>query len=440
MQHFASQLRSEQQTTHSVRASHYRRKRAAKSDPADVEASSASPEPQGKSSSRQQSHQQSHASSFASAEIAQLRLAGLLPEDDDQVPAAPFPHAPARAARAHYGHAKAHEDMAKLPVPLYAVHNESDTRYIQGQRTATALKKTHLDVVSTLMHTCLLRGDYIRAGRAWGLILRTQVAGGHPVDPRNNGRWGIGAEILLHREPQTASMQGNHVLDASRVSGDDIFSDEGFELAREYYERLIVQYPHRRFAPTATDERTFYPAMFSLWIFEVCEKSKRARATLRDRPAEPPGMYRSASIDSISGPDDEDTNAKEEAIRVKELAHALEIAERLDRLVVSPPFDKQVSLLQLRGHVSLWLSDLIIGKMTFDEDWDMDSSFEDSIDQSNLPKEGHNRLINAQRELLQAQGFFTRAEALGARGQTATTSSINIRLREVARRLKEPHG
>lgn len=330
--------------------------------------------------------------------------------------------------------------MATLPSPLYAVHDESETRSHHGQRATSALKKTHLDVVSTLMHTCLLKGDYERAGRAWGIILRTQVAGRRPVDPRNNGRWGIGAEILLHRKPQTAVLQADQVLDASRASGDDIFSEQGFELAREYYDRLIVQHPHRRIAPTATDERSFYPAMFSLWIFEVCEKSKRARARFEHFAAERPGLSRCPSVDSVLGPSPEEMDAREEAVRVEELARAMEIAERLDRLVASPPFDKQVSLLQLRAHISLWLSDLIIGHMSFDEDWDMESTLENNSDQPHLSREQLTRLRNGQRELRQAQAFLHRAKTAGGQKQAATMSSIDIKLQEIARRLTEPHG
>ncbi|KAI8938381.1 hypothetical protein NX059_004278 [Plenodomus lindquistii] len=426
MPHFASQLRSEQHTTPSLRASHYGKKRKARRDHEQLEASSASPTPE------------PQATSNALPEIAQLRLAGLLPEQDDRVPAAPFPHAPAKPPRTHYDYAKAHQDMATLPSPLYAVHAEPDIRSVHGQRATAALRQTHLDVLSTLMHTCLLAGDYDRAGRAWGIILRTQVAGGHPVDPRNNGRWGIGAEILLRRNPQTPSMQNGQGLDSSRASGDDVFSEHGFERAREYYERLIVQHPHRRFAPTATDERTFYPAMFSLWILEVRSKSERARTRLRDQAAERPGKSRSVSADSVLGPDTHHLDASEEAVRGEELARAMEIAERLDRLVESPPFDKQVSLLQLRGHVSLWLSDLITGGLSLDEDQYMDSSFDES-NAHNLPtREELTRLIDGQRELRLAQSFLRRAETIGAQAQASTMASIDMKLRAIARRLEEP--
>ncbi|KAH9876789.1 hypothetical protein IAQ61_002150 [Plenodomus lingam] len=444
MQYFASQLRNEQQTTHSLRASHYRKKHKARRGPQDPE------EPQSSSSSTSSSSSLSSASpeaqvssrsypSSATPEIVQLRLAGLLPEEDDQVPAAPFPHAPAKTARTHYGYANAHQDMATLSSPLYAVQDESETRSHHGQRATTALKKRHLDVLSTLMHTRLLQGDYERAGRAWGLILRTQVAGTRTVDPRNHDRWGIGAEILLHRNPQPATMQGHQVLEASQPPGDDIFSVQGFELAREYYQRLIVQYPHRRFAPTATDERTFYPAMFSLWIFEVCEKSKRARARFRNHGAERPGLSRSPSVDGLPRPDTGEMDAREEAVRVEELARAMEIAERLDRLVVSPPFDKQISLLQLRAHVSLWMSDLIIGHVSHDKDWNMDSTSENSSDPPHLSREQLTRLSNGQRELHQARAFLSRAETLGAHPQSATMSSVDVRLKEIARWLSEPH-
>jgi hypothetical protein len=119
----------------------------------------------------------------------------------------------------------------------------------------------------------------------------------------------------------------------------------------------------------------------------------------------------------------------------------MEIADRIDRLIVSPPFDKHTSLLQLRGHVSLWISDLILGKTALDENWDMDTSMDTDDDPRSAPDQ-LTRLTNGQREVLQARVLFKRAEEGGARPEVVTMSSIDIRLREIARRigrLQAPH-
>ncbi|EAT79978.2 hypothetical protein SNOG_12680 [Parastagonospora nodorum SN15] len=344
MQYFTTQLNSNQQTTHTLRENQYRRLRKRRRGDVSHDSSSPEPEATSKSASRDQSY-----ASHASTEIAQLRVAGLLPDDESDVPPSPFPHAPVKAAEGRYGAGQLQEEIAKPPARLYAVDALYKNRPTNKQNEATSLRKTHLNVLSTLMHRCLLEGDYERAGRAWGMLLRTHVAGGHPVDPRNHGRWGVGAEILLRKAP-------NRIIDSNNMSNidgqfreHDMFSEEGFDLAREYYERFIIQFPYRKLTPHSVDERTFYPAMFSLWVFEVCEK----------------------------------TRAQEDAVQTEELARAREIAERLDQLIASPPFDKQASLLHLRGHVSLWISTLLLGRSTDDEDWDMDTTSE--LEDSNSP-------------------------------------------------------
>jgi hypothetical protein len=430
MQYFTTQLSGPQQTAHSLRASRYRpTKKRRRSEEQD---DSSSPEPEARAEPTPKTHPYA---SHDSLEIAQLRVAGLLPDDDSNVPSLPFPHAPARVAKERHGASKIQEEMAKPPARLYAVNALSKGDSVNKQSEITSLRKAHLNVLSTLMHRCLLEGDYERAGRAWGMLLRTQVAGGQPVDPRNHGRWGIGAEILLRREPRAAS-EGNNVLQPDAQSLDEgIFSEEGFELAREYFERLIIQHPNRKTTPHSVDERTFYPAMFSLWIFEICEKSKRTRRRIQKDAQQ--RRSRSTSHDSVLSDDrsSDDLRAREDAVQVEELAKAMEIAERLDQLVASPPFDRQASLLHLRGHVCLWISVLRTGKTTDDEDWDMDAN--ERPEESNLlsTAEQLTQLQSCQRDLQQAQQFLVRAESHGAPPQKATLASIEIKLRQLSRQL-----
>ncbi|KAI4632908.1 hypothetical protein J4E80_000267 [Alternaria sp. BMP 0032] len=412
MQHFTTQLRHEQNRTRSLRASQYHRarrnkdKRKEDESLADLEADD---------ETQPDAIAQSYASSTAPG-IAQLRVAGLLPSQEDKVPPPPFPHAPASVSKQHNGPAKVQEEMARPPSRLYAVHASSKGGAVQGHPEAQ--KRAHLDSLSTLMHCCLLKGDYERAGRAWGMILRTQVAGGRPVDPRNHGRWGIGAEIALRRTPQTLM--------------EHRFSPEGFELAREYYNRLIIQHPTRKLQPHAVDERTFYPPMFSLWIYEVREKSKRARQQLHDDVANQSRSSRSTSVDSNISETPDNSSAKEATIQAEELNQALEIAERLDQVISSPPFDKQASLLELRGHISLWVSDLTMGDMDIHADWAMNPSTHSSPAPEQLK-----RLAKAHHEVLAAQASLERAVANGAESQAATLSSINIKRRSLVKTMEQ---
>lgn len=419
MPHFAPQENSNQQPARSLRASQYRKVK--KRRRGDVQDDSSSPESEAGTTSRSRAQLYT---SHASPEIAQLRVAGLLPEEESEIPPKPFPHAPVRLVKERCGPGKIQEEIAKSPTRLYAVNGLSKTNSLNKQSATTSLKYSHLNNLSTVMHRCLLDGDYQRAGRAWGILLRTQIAGGRPVDPRNHERWGIGAEIILCRRAGPTSDDNQQDVDV------ELFSDEGFELAREYYERIIVQYPYRTLSPHSVDERSFYPAMFSLWLFEVNEKSKRAMQQVRDDTAR---RSRSVSLNSVTDDTTTDTRAREDAIQVEELAGALEIAERLDQLVASPPFDKQANLLDIRGQICLWISVLLEGRFEDEEDWDMDTT-DRSLESSASVEQQLNRINNTKRGLLQAQHFFVRAEANGATHSSSAAASIDNKLKELERR------
>lgn len=391
MQLFAAQYQPAQQTTRSLRASQYKpskRKRDEEvlSDEDDAKSAPVS------------SYAESYASidSTAPAEAAQLRVAGL--EDEAEIPPTPFPHAPAKTSSSHVTYAQVQKSLAELDPPLFAVNATSKSRPVGRESEAPALRQTHLSVLTTIMHRCLLEGDFPRAGRAWGMILRSQIAG-TPVDPRNHGRWGIGAELLLHRNTQ-----------GGQSNAGSVFTEEGFELAREYYERLIVQHPHRKHQPRALDDLTFYPAMFSLWVYEVCEKSKRARK-----------QHGEDNRHSTSGSAmDEDTTMAEDdrahmsAIIAEELQQARAIASRLDQLVLSPPFDKHPDLLQLRGMVGLWIGDLILrndGKGGFDDYNQVPNYDEDDPDESTSDK--LQRFLQSRAEFRKALEYLGRAQTNG---------------------------
>lgn len=432
MHYFAPQLRAEQQSTRSLRATQYRKKRKTSHDheqDEDEHSSSSRSDVDVKSRSVP-SNSYPHPS-FASSELAQLRLAGLLPEEEYRVPPSPFPHAPASLSKPYLGTTKIQKELAEPPLRLFTV-NSATSRGDHGssQTEAHKLRRTHLNVLSTVMHRCLLQGDYDRAGRAWGMILRTQATGGHAVDMRNHGRWGIGAEILLRRSPQVASTSTQNQQDGASNIDPAIFSEEGFELAREYYERLIVQYPTRKQAPHTIDQRSFYPAMFSLWIQEVCEKSRRARRRHENEAQQ--SRSRSRSIDSSDGKDVDHARSHEDAIRVEELARAMEIAERLDDLVKSPPFDKLASLLQLRGNTALWISDLIVANTSASpmDEWDVYP-----IRTGLSSAEQITKFTNCQRELLVAQNYLARVEENGGMRQVQTLGKIESRVKELRKQI-----
>lgn len=285
-------------------------------------------------------------------------VAGLAREES--LPGGNFPHA-AVGKEARESYLPAEEELSRLNPPIY-VPKIAQTDH------ASSLKARHLDNLTTILHNCMLKEDWERASRAWGLILRTEIAG-RGVDVRNHGRWTIGAEILMRREQiserfqrprsMTSSVneqnQGNGT-DGSGVSH-PVNGDECFKRAREYYDRLIVQYPHlQRTHHSITSALSIHPARFSLWIHHVQDKAARERRKICAS-----SESTEAVLNSSPGSDRSDTSNRERKIRQiksRELQEALDIARQLDDLLVSPPYDSSHEMLYTRGMVALWLYDL----------------------------------------------------------------------------------
>ncbi|KAK4554587.1 hypothetical protein LTR86_008442 [Recurvomyces mirabilis] len=276
-------------------------------------------------------------------------VAGLSRED--ALPPAPFPHAATKAAKQL---PLIEEEFANLNPPLYVPITAAEDH-------SQSLQRRHIDNLTTLLHSCMLRGDWERASRAWGLLLRTEVAG-RGMDVRQGGRWGIGAELLMRRKAVSDQQTKPSVSSATPEEEDSIqesdtvnspFSDEGFRLAREYYERLILQYPYTQYTRHTVNAQVFYPALLNIWVYEVQDRSKRRR---RARTEQDHSLL-SSSQTSDDGSHSGDRRHVHEA-RNKELEEALPIAQRMDELMVSPPYDSSVALLHLRGMVGLWVADL----------------------------------------------------------------------------------
>lgn len=365
-------------------------------------------------------------------EATQFRVAGLSP--DRELPSAPFPHASAASTKTRITPSHVQRELAELNPPLYVPSALSKADPLDNSRRngATNLRNNHLNVLTTLMHRCLLKGDYERAGRAWGMLLRSQF-NGRPIDLRSHGRWGIGAEILFQKTSQrlsvpTSRSDQNAYEDISE-SGDTssaarmFFSREGFKAARDYYERLILHHPSRVSHPHATSSSTFYPAMFGLWIYEICERSRKARHEFERVSA------RQSSRDSPS--DDEDHTSSghsssssnagskwrdlEMRLKNEELRQARELVDMLEPLLVSPPLDKNVDLLQIRGMVGLWIADLIAGSNPSAEEAQDREVTDDERDSTEVWAEKRSHNLAVKTEKAKAQEFFRRVEVVGGR-------------------------
>ena len=249
------------------------------------------------------------------------------------------------------------DELATLKPPLLFAKGPSVTTGIEISGNP-GLRHRHLASVTAILQRSLLEGDYIRAGRAWGILLRAEDSG-HTMDLRTNDRWGIGAEILLRqkREVGNADRAASHWL-----------SREGLEKAKAYYERLVLQYPHRKVAPNATGPLDFYIAMFGLWIYSVNEQHSVELADIGKAGEE---VHRES--DSASASDMELQNSRDrEQIRKNALERVQEIAARLDELLASPPYIDNSRFWKLRGMVALWISDLSVVDLESESGSDLD--------------------------------------------------------------------
>lgn len=232
-------------------------------------------------------------------------------------------------------------------------------------------RQQHLAALTAVLHRCILAGDYTRAGRAWGILLRTEV-NGHFMDVRTHDRWGFGAEILCRRHLQpiesTSRQQRSLTFEEDSkkqplLESNQWFSSEGFDKARGYYERLILQHPYRKAFPSALSALDFYPAMFGLWIYSEQEEHELSLKSLREADINLAHSLRKPEHTSKRGPSPRphaQAHLQEEDINKAFLRRGRQIAARLDELLVSPPFSDSTRLRDLQSMVNRWIEDFSI--------------------------------------------------------------------------------
>lgn len=334
-------------------------------------------------------------------EAHQYRIAGH--SMDRELPGGKFPHGVAPTDKvARINQSCIDTELSELNPPVYVPNPKRNHLHLR-----------HLGVLTTILHRCLMEGDYLRAGRALGLLLRDSF-GGHAIDVRAEGRWGIGAEILLWSDGKS---QGANPDRKRRW-----FSRQGFEKAKAYYERLILQYPFRKTAPHALSPLHFYPAMFGLWIATVQEESQAAREAELDICSDDEEDLPLEGVRDEYSQDREERKRRRIILqaRRKELAEAQQIATQMDMLLVSFPFSDSYELLKLRGMVSQWIADLHVSSVVADDD---DSGFDDdgdlSMEDSDLNFETSEAQERKATELQKAQVFFDKATARASRASAA---------------------
>jgi len=222
-----------------------------------------------------------------------------------------------------------------------------ETKSASHKRNAKTVRRRHTAVLTTMLHKCMLDGDYIRAGRAFSMLLRLEM-GGLKIDVRKDGLWGVGAEILLRRETTI-------IEDVTTKS--TWFSQEGFRAARAYYDRLILQYPHRKTHPHLVSSIHFNVAMFGVWIFQIQDRSRSLLYALENGSSTDDIL----TILGTSSSEDDDLTAPDvyQLVKESELEQARAIQNHIEHVTLNPPFDKDPQHHKLQGMISLWIVDLL---------------------------------------------------------------------------------
>ena len=238
-------------------------------------------------------------------------------------------------------------------------------RPVSGPPRNDGPRLQHLAALSAILHRCLLQGDYLRASRAWALLLRSKV-NGHPMDVRDQGRWGIGAEILLQkglsqRRDLLSDGRGSPLREYDEMSTKDTKSKyiERLRPAQDYYERLIVQYPYRKRSKNAIGPLEFYPALFGLRMFSEQQIYADLLRSFQGNNADDE-TDETSPVNGSTSPE----NRNFEFLQITKLLESSvmrgkEIANQLDELLSSPPYSDDSRLQNLRSMIDLWIEGLV---------------------------------------------------------------------------------
>ncbi|KAI4233637.1 MAG: hypothetical protein LQ349_004305 [Xanthoria aureola] len=311
-----------------------------------------------------------------------------------ELPPFPFPHAAVKeSARLTSRPQRSGTSPSLDSESSVGVSSQSDDDGVEvvpkpKSSSDVGLRQQHYTVLTSLLHRCLMEKDYMRASRAWGILLRLEVHG-HPLDIRAQERWGVGAELLLN---------GNTNNEA-RPSLDNLMR------AKDYYERLILQYPYRKHSPDAVSSLTFYPVMFGLWIYSIQLRYKFAveeSAVRAKGDGDPEATYISENEPegSVSSTSSARTAVQTEACRIA-VEQANEVVKKLGELLISPPYSDHSGLWKIQGMLYLWLSQLL----------------------DRNPKEGQQE---RQKALRRAYDAFTRALKEGSTIDTRTRETVGL--------------
>jgi len=342
--------------------------------------------------------------SLTPAEIAQYQLAGL--ELDQDLPDVKgFPHKAlpqSFAPRAKEGEGRGRRDGGGADIDENdnkAEEEEEDNA--ERMSRGPFLRNQHLSVLTTILHRCLGEGDIQRASRAWAMLLRTQISG-RGIDIRSNGYWQIGAALLMrsldkkkkYSYDDEASDDAEPVQEEEEDSGVERRwgSREGLELAKSYYERLILEYPYNRQFQRSVSALDFWPAMVGCEIYGVQIEQKEGLRKI-EKQEEKDDEDDGSGDESLDSDEVEEEDSEEDmftinqrrkekvrrrraekrwterdTVRQSALAASGKIAAKLDEIMTTPPYSDSHNMLRLRGMLALYIGDLSVPAMPLEQD------------------------------------------------------------------------
>ncbi|KAI9671110.1 MAG: hypothetical protein M1831_005196 [Alyxoria varia] len=249
-------------------------------------------------------------------------------------------------------------DFPHRPLPAQRAFSPPQRAVTQPR----SFKNQHHLALTEILHRSLREADFKRADRAFTLLLRLEHRG-DTLDIRKDDNWRIAIEILLHREDGQQGAYAEGTGGPGKLAGGPDrshrpFSRRAFADSKEFYQRLVLQYPYQRAHPKAISALTFYPAFFTLWIYQIQSQYHTARSDSTDMDME----HLSSPVSPRSrSPLSEDTKALESGGRDpcgRAIKDADEVRNRLADVLLMPPYDNDAQLLDLHAMVCTWIADL----------------------------------------------------------------------------------
>ncbi|PVH82616.1 hypothetical protein DL98DRAFT_130377 [Cadophora sp. DSE1049] len=373
--------------------------------------------------------------SLTPREIAQYQLSGL--ELDQELPDVKgFPHRAlpqSFGSRDKNGRGRGRKTAGDTDIDEEEnkVQEEQEGDKAETISRGPFLRNQHLSVLTTILHRCLGEGDIQRASRAWAMLLRTQISG-RGIDVRSNGYWEIGAALLMRsRDKKKKYSYDDEESDEEEETVEEDEEDpgverrwgsrEGLELAKSYYERLILEFPYNRQFQRSVSALDFWPAMVGCEIYGVQIEQKEGLRKVEkqeEKDDEDDGSGdESLSSDEIEEDPEQDIFTinqrrkekvrrkraekrweKRDEVRQTALAASDNIAAKLDEIMTTPPYSDNHNLLRLRGMLALYIGDLSVPAMPLEQDEDdNEASVRGSQRLGELDKNTERRFLYRQR-------------------------------------------